>query len=166
MLLVRRPGVLTKGLMSMKLISSLSACFLLATAVSSVSAQQPGSVQYNTQVLPANGIVARNASPDRWGAIAIATDKSDHLGWKDDGTSRDQAEASALELCRSAGATKCKVVGSFANSCAALALGPDRYGVSFTADTRRSVAYTKMEAVRKCGVEDCRIVRSGCTIPN
>lgn len=152
--------------MGAKLTNILSACSVLVLFVSSAFAQQPGSVQYNTQVLPANGIVARNASPDRWGAIAIATDKSDHLGWKDDGTSRDQAEASALELCRSAGATKCKVVGSFANSCAALALGPDRYGVSFTADTGRSVAYTKKDAVKKCGLADCRIVRSGCTVPN
>lgn len=69
----------------------------------SASAQQPGSVQYNTQVLPANGIVARNALPDRWGAIAIAMDKSKRVGWKDDAPSREEAEAGALELCRATG---------------------------------------------------------------
>jgi hypothetical protein len=140
---------------------------LLAIAFGgAASAQQPGSVQYNTQVLPANGIVSRSALPDRWGAIAIATDQSDHLGWKDDATSKEEAEAAALELCKSAGATKCKVVGSFANSCAALAIGTDRYGVSYTGVTRRSVAYTKKDAVKHCGFEDCKIVRSGCTVPN
>jgi hypothetical protein len=130
------------------------------------SAQQPGSVQYNTQVLPANGIVARNASPDRWGAIAIAMDKSDRVGWKDDAISKEEAEAAALELCKSAGASKCKVIGTFANSCAALAFGTQVYGVSYTAYTRRSVAYTKRDAIKQCGLEDCKIVRSGCTVPN
>jgi len=152
--------------MSSKLINIISACSLLVFFVNPGFAQQPGSVQYNTQVLPANGIVSRSALPDRWGAIAIATDQSDHLGWKDDATSKEEAEAAALELCRSAGATKCKVVGSFANSCAALAIGTDRYGVSYTGVTRRSVAYTKKDAIKHCGFEDCKIVRSGCTVPN
>lgn len=40
---------------------------ILSQIVNSASAQQPGSVQYNTQVLPANGIVDRRAAQERWG---------------------------------------------------------------------------------------------------
>jgi hypothetical protein len=152
--------------MSVKLTANIFACCLLVLFANSGFAQQPGSVEYNTQVLPANGIVARNALPDRWGAIAIAMDKSKRVGWKDDATSREEAEAGALELCRATGGSKCEVVGSFANSCAALAFGADMYGVSYTGYTRRSLAYTKKDAIKLCGLEDCKIVRSGCTVPN
>lgn len=143
-----------------------SASLLVIGFGGAASAQQPGSVQYNTQVLPANGIVARNALPDRWGAIAIAMDKSKRFGWKDDATSREDAEAGAIESCMATGGSKCEVIGSFANSCAALAFGADMYGVSYTGYTRRSLAYTKKDAVKLCGLEDCKIVRSGCTVPN
>lgn len=61
--------------MNGKVIKNRSTCCLLALFVSPAFAQQPGSVQYNTQVLPANGIVARNVLPDRWAGIAIANDK-------------------------------------------------------------------------------------------
>ena len=152
--------------MSMKSMKTIFACCLLAMFVNCASAQQPGSVQYNTQVLPANGIVARNVLPDRWAGIAIANDKSDRLGWIDNAATKEDAVAGALESCRAVGGGGCEVIGTFANSCAALAFGAGKYAVSFTNETRRSVAYTKKDALRKCGQADCRIVRAGCTVPN
>jgi hypothetical protein len=151
--------------MGLKLTKEHAVCFLLTMFVSSAFAQQPGSVQYNTQVLPANGIVTRSAAPERWGTVAIAKGKGDGFGWTDNASTPEEAKAAALDMCKSGGGDRCEVLGAFVNSCAALAFGTDTFAVTYTAQTRRSLSYTKKKAIRDCGAADCKIIRSGCTAP-
>ncbi|MCS4233358.1 hypothetical protein [Stenotrophomonas sp. BIGb0135] len=84
--------------MSPKAVCIFVAFCILSQILNSASAQQPGSVQYNTQVLPANGIVDRRPAPERWGAVVIAKGKGDGFGWTDNATTPEEAEAAALEM--------------------------------------------------------------------
>lgn len=123
------------------------------------SAQQPGSVGYNTTVLPAHGLGdTRRVVPDRWGAWAKGEDGS--LGWTFSGRTEQEARQLAIDDCVARGSRNCVVSRTFVNACAAIAASPvdRRFQIS-----AKGLRWVRREALKACG-PDCRIVFEGCAV--
>lgn len=89
-----------------------------------------------------------------YGAIAYSFGNGS-VGYVFNHGSRGSAEADAVRRCRRAGGTGCKVVIWFANSCAALAVGPRGYGSYWHVNK----ATAQAQALRACSQYG-----SGCSI--
>lgn len=97
---------------------------------------------------------------DRWGAIAIDLNTLD-AGTMDGRHSKSEAERYAMASCMSGGSKNCKIVLTFFNQCAALAVG-ERISWS-KAPTKDKAEKSAREG---CGNADqCRVVYSACNYP-
>ncbi|WP_414716012.1 DUF4189 domain-containing protein [Stenotrophomonas sp.] len=128
------------------------------------SAQQPGSVEYNTVFLPGHG-VGDTRSPDpriRWGALARGDDRA--LGYTLVGRTKDEAQALAVADCESRGSRNCVVLETFFNSCIAVTASlsdPSNRVAMMSPNGLRSV---RRKAMKECGA-DCEIIYEGCAVP-
>jgi hypothetical protein len=95
-----------------------------------------------------------------YGAIAYSFGNGS-VGWSYDHNSRGRAESDAVARCRRAGGSGCKVVIWFANSCAALAVGPRGYG-SYWHVNKATAQSQAMRACAKYG-SGCGIRAWSCT---
>lgn len=122
-------------------------------------AQQPGSAAYNSVYLPAHGVGdTRRPVEERWGALALG--KKDAVGWTLDGTNEEDAAGTALDACRASG-DGCRVMLTFVNECAAIALSPTRYE---WVKGNKSLRSLRRQVLGQCG-EECFVVRDGCALP-
>lgn len=80
----------------------------------------PGYAQSRTQRLPQTVWI------DEYGAVATDA-QAGVLGASTDSPTRDIAKATALDKCRAAGGTDCKMQVSYGNSCVAIALGDQSF---------------------------------------
>lgn len=119
-------------------------------------AQQPGTPAYNQVFLPAHGVGdTRRASS--WGGLA-RSEKNSRGGWVLGASSEASARQSAVENCTSRGGIDCKVVFTFRDTCAAVAVNNEKsewvHGYGLPEARRR--------ALDACG-PDCEIFREGCS---
>jgi hypothetical protein len=137
------------------------ALLMLACSAAVASAQQPGSVEYNTVFLPGHGAgdTTRPSSLDRWGALASGDGKV--LGFIV-GT-KEEAEAKKLALadCVASGGKNCKVVTTFVNECVAVAAKPGKANWASDDAGPQVLDSVKAQVMKMCG-DDCKIVRQGC----
>lgn len=101
-----------------------------------------------------------------WGAIATATGGSGGGGVSSRQLSRKDAEALALQNCKTGGGTNCKVVFSYENQCVALAypFGKEDGNVG----TAANVENAKARALKSCNdrqAGECRIAVAECSEP-
>lgn len=131
-------------------------CLAMPCAVPAF-AQQPGTPAYNQVFLPAHGVGDTRQQPLSWGSFAMSPENS-WSGWAVDATSEGAARQAAIENCASRGGTKCAVVFTFADSCAAVAASDN--------DSFWVHGYDLPEARRRaldgCG-KNCEIFREGCS---
>lgn len=132
---------------------------LLISAVA--SAQQPGSVGYNTTVLPAHGLGDTRAQDGqrRWGAYARGDDRT--LGFTVDGRTENEARALAVANCEARGSTNCVALETFFNSCIAVAAGPNDRVAQMSPKGPR---WVRRHALKECR-SDCKIIYEGCAFP-
>lgn len=125
------------------------------------SAQRPGSVGYNTTVLPAHGLGDTKA-PDgrmRWGAYARGDDRT--LGFTVDGRTENEARALAVANCEARGSTNCVALEMFFNSCIAVAASPNDRVAQMSSKGPR---WVRRHALKECG-SDRKIIYEGCAFP-
>lgn len=146
----------------MKIFKRASMFLFLMCTTSLAVAQQPGSVEYNTVLLPALGAgdTKSASSSDRWGALASGDGRI--FGFIYGTTTKKAAERAAVEDCVANGGKDCHVVSSFVNSCMAIAASPSDAGYAQGDAVKRSIEWVRAEALDACGESDCKIVREGC----
>lgn len=143
--------------------SRLFVLCLLAGASSYSSAQQPGTVEYNTIFLPAHG-AGDTLTPTRtqsWGAFSIATSDEDEVamtGWAVDYRTEDEASRASLDMCARRGGSACEINLVFMNQCATVMTSDAGTHASRDRTLRRS----RKAAGRLCG-SNCRVLYEGCT---
>lgn len=101
-----------------------------------------------------------------WGAIATSSGGSGGGGVSSRQLSREDAEALALQNCKTGGGTNCKVVFNYENQCVALAypFGQKDGQVS----TAANVENAKARALKSCNdrrVGECKIAVAECSEP-
>ncbi|MBK0014133.1 DUF4189 domain-containing protein [Stenotrophomonas sp. S41] len=139
----------------------LLAASLLFISVASF-AQQPGSVEYNTVLMPAHG-VGDTKSPRsgvRWGAYARGDDRT--LGYTVGGRTEDEARALAVEDCKARGSTNCVAIKTFLNACIAVAAADINH--RFATMSPKGLRWVRRESLKDCG-SNCKIVYEGCAVP-
>lgn len=98
---------------------------------------------------------------DRWGAIA--TDgKNGYMGTAVDQRSKYAAQATALTQCRSFGGTECIIAATYANGCAVLAVGNEKYWIKVEPTIAEATEMALLEC-EKAGME-CTIPYSECSV--
>ena len=137
----------------------LAALLLLSCLLplSGANAQHPGSVGYNTQVLPAHGAGDTRSAAASWGSLA-RSDKNNRDGWALDAPSEAAARRAAIENCAARGGIDCYVVFTFADTCAAVAATDGKSSWVHGYD----LPEVRRQALRDCG-SDCEIFREGCS---
>lgn len=134
---------------------------MLLCCGSPAMAQQPGTVQYNTVLLPAHGAGdTQRAGATRWGALARTSGGA--LGWTVDGESKEGAEGRALTECASISVEPCRVVFTFFNGCAVFAASPQ--ASTWSSAGRKSLEWHRKAALKECG-SGCTVRREGCALP-
>lgn len=126
-------------------------------------AQQPGTVEYNTVLLPALGAGdARKPSPNTfWGAFSIAMlDEGEALltGWAIDYETEAKARQESLDMCARRGGKGCEIHLVFMNQCAVVTTS----SAGIFAARDRTLRLSRRAARRSCA-SDCRILYEGCT---
>ena len=96
-----------------------------------------------------------------WGAIA-ADATNGHFGAAHDLPSKRAAKEQALAQCRRDGGTHCTVATAYGNGCGALIAG-DMAWRGFADVTFEHAKQTGIEACKKGGNENCRVVYSDCS---
>ena len=105
---------------------------------------------------------------DSWGALAFSA-SSGTLGDAVNEYSKELAEQAALERCAAKGATDCKLMAHYANSCIAVAVATAPAGLNLSAigmDDHRPNA--EREAAQNCikgGAKKCRMFYNNCVTP-
>lgn len=106
---------------------------------------------------------ARRIAPvweDHWGAIAIDLSTL-QAGTMEGKPSKSEAEKLAMASCMNEGSKHCKVVMTFFNQCASLAVGDL---ISYSKAPTKDKA--EKSAIANCGsIKTCRIVYSACSYP-
>jgi hypothetical protein len=97
-----------------------------------------------------------------WGAIAVDDSFGDEpsgvgYGFATEASSRQEANAGAIDACKSEGNTECKVVLTF-KACGAYAASHTNYGIAAGA----SLGTAEKRALASCDGPDCIVVISGC----
>jgi len=138
-----------------RLLATLFAATLFAA---SASAQQAGTVDYNSRVLPAHGVGDTRSERLSWGAASMGDDG--RLGWATNEVSEEQARRKALQNCADRGGTDCVVEAVYANGCIAIAANSDSSSISTAPD----LPTARRKALERCGA-DCEIFRDDCSRP-
>lgn len=103
-----------------------------------------------------------------WAAFAIDVSVDGAPGQFGSASGHDKRRAArkdALERCRATGAQDCRIVLTFSNQCAVLALPDVVYGKRYGARAARTEHEAKRLALEECDSPECRIVELNCTIP-
>lgn len=103
-----------------------------------------------------------------WAAFAIDVSVDGAPGRFGSASGHDKRRAArkdALERCRATGAQDCRIVLTFSNQCAVLALPDVVYGKRYGARAARTEYEAKRLALEECDSPECRIVDLNCTIP-
>lgn len=148
----------------MKHLSALSLVFLLISLPAPDASAQyhPGSVEYNTVVVPGNSLGKfGTGSMNSWGAFSQGA--GGKLGWTTGARSEREARRAALADCLRNGGTGCEVEGTFVNSCGAVAFGPENWSASYAPPQSMALHELEAKVLGRCGAE-CTIVRSGCSL--
>jgi len=103
------------------------------------------------------------ARADTYAAIAYS-EQNGANAWSYDTDSAQAANLKALSSCAKIG-DGCKVVASFSNSCAALAVGANKRFVASQGDTREQAQSTALNACRSAGGTRCDIKSAFCVNP-
>ncbi|WP_460734442.1 DUF4189 domain-containing protein [Lysobacter tyrosinilyticus] len=98
---------------------------------------------------------------ERWGAIATDA-KNGYMGVAVDQRSKYIAQATALTQCRDFGGSDCIISATYANGCAVLATGNDKYLIK-VGSTVVEATELAFEACEKSGM-DCTIPYSACSL--
>ncbi|MBK0014139.1 DUF4189 domain-containing protein [Stenotrophomonas sp. S41] len=128
------------------------------------SAQQPGSAEYNSVFLPAQG-AGDTRSPDpriRWGSVAGGDDEI--WGYTLVGKTEAEAQALAVADCQARGSKNCAPLRTFFNSCIAVAVSSSDPDNRVGKMSPKGLRWVRREATRECGA-DCKIVYEGCAVP-
>ncbi len=96
-----------------------------------------------------------------WGAIA-ADETAGHFGAAHDLPSKQAATEQALAQCRRDGGAHCTVATAYGNGCGALIAG-DKAWHGFADVTIEHAKQTGIEACKKDGNGNCRVVYSDCS---
>ena len=124
-----------------------------------VSAQQPGSVDYNSRVLPAHGLGDTRQEVLRWGAAAMGN--IGRIGLASNAADEETARKNAIRNCEERGDTQCVVEAVYANGCIAIARNDDQ-GFIATAPTLREA---KEKSLARC-TGNCEVFRDECSSAN
>lgn len=103
-----------------------------------------------------------------WAAFAIDVSVDGAPGQFGSASGHDKRKAArkdALERCRATGAQDCRIVLTFSNQCAVLALPDVVYGKRYGARAARTEHEARRLALEECDSPDCRVVELNCTIP-
>lgn len=98
-----------------------------------------------------------------YGAIAYGAE-STAAGWSYDFGTPGDAGRKALSTCRARGGD-CKVVLTFSNSCAALAVADDKRFMTAQAKTRQAAEASALAACKGEGGINCEVQAWSCTRP-
>lgn len=145
--------------------ASCVAVVLLILLAPPAGAQQPGSQQYNSVLLPALGAGDTRQSArgeKRWGAIA-ASAPFETFGSALNMLTEDEAGQVALDRCAQAGGANCRVVITFDNLCVALAAR----GTRWRASSREKQKSATQDVIKDCSQPGrvCPVLFEGCSHP-
>ena len=98
----------------------------------------------------------------RWGAVAIDSDAGTP-GAIVGRTSKSDAERVAMDICQHNGGSKCKVLISFYNQCAAVSQSPK--GGSLFARSAFPQQPAEERALKQCGDSTPQVLFSECSMP-
>jgi hypothetical protein len=118
---------------------------------------------FTASILTATAItLAATGAAFSWGAIAVDDSYGDEpsgagYGFATEASSRQEANAGAMEACRSEGNEACAVVLTF-KACGAYASSRTNFGVGAGAN----LGTAEKRAMADCGGPDCIVVISDC----
>jgi hypothetical protein len=138
------------------------------------SAGNPGCIppnQPNSPYYQGNANVDSEPAPpppvrwgDRWGAISIDPTDS-KAGSSVNQTSERSAKKRSMDICAEDGGRQCKVVLTFVNQCAAIAV-PTENG-SYSTATAADSTEAESRALTRCSSDgsSCKVIYSECSLP-
>lgn len=105
---------------------------------------------------------------DSWGALAFSASRG-ALGDAVNEYTKELAEEAALKRCAARGATDCKLMAHYANSCIAVAIATEPAGLSLSAiGMDKYPNNAEREAAQNCikgGAKKCRMFYNNCVTP-